>query len=121
MTRNRQRCILPPLGAQTPASRIFRISASGTGSGFSRRIERVVRMISKRSVVPATSSAIASSSTTALNARPAKRLQVSNLAACLRRDETGVLDRIEPFNEVGRDDAFLVSISQRARSQLEVK
>jgi hypothetical protein len=36
--------------AQTPASRIFRISSFGTGSGFSRRIDRVVRMISNRSV-----------------------------------------------------------------------
>src|SRR5215471_5338364 len=51
ITRNRQRCIFPPLGAHTPASRIFRISSFGTGSGFSRRIERVVLMISNRSVV----------------------------------------------------------------------
>jgi hypothetical protein len=38
------------LGAQVPASRIFRISSFGTGSGFNRRIDRVVRMISNRSV-----------------------------------------------------------------------
>src|SRR2546430_1437532 len=31
----------PPLGAHTPASSILRISSFGTGSGFSRRIERV--------------------------------------------------------------------------------
>jgi len=48
-TRNRQHCIFPPLGAQTPASRILRINSFGTGSGFSRRIDRVVRMISNRS------------------------------------------------------------------------
>jgi hypothetical protein len=34
---------LPPLGAQTPASKIWRINWSGTGSGLSRRIDRVVR------------------------------------------------------------------------------
>src|SRR6516225_8761152 len=51
ITRNRQRCILPPLGAQTPASRISRISSLGTGSDFSRRIDRVVRMISNKSGV----------------------------------------------------------------------
>jgi hypothetical protein len=39
--------MLPPLAAETPASRICRISALGTGSGFSRRIDRVVCMISK--------------------------------------------------------------------------
>src|SRR5258707_8104515 len=38
--------MLPPEGAAVPASRILLISASGTGSGFSRRIERVVWMIS---------------------------------------------------------------------------
>ena len=42
--------MFPPLGAQTPASRILRISSFDTGSGFSRRIDRVVLMISKRSV-----------------------------------------------------------------------
>src|SRR5215831_14499679 len=51
ITRNRQRCIFPPLGAQTPASRIFLISSFGTGSGLSRRIERVVLMISNSSVL----------------------------------------------------------------------
>src|SRR4029079_18390257 len=50
MTRKRQRCVLPPLGAHTPAWRILRSSAAGTGSGFSRRMARVVWMISKRSV-----------------------------------------------------------------------
>src|SRR5215472_11039510 len=50
-TRNRHRCMFPPLGAQTPASRILRISSFGTGSGLSRRIDRVVRMISNRSVL----------------------------------------------------------------------
>ncbi len=44
----RQRCILPPDGADVPASRTFRIKAAGTGSGFNRRIERVVCIISKR-------------------------------------------------------------------------
>src|SRR5581483_5732108 len=48
---NRHRWLLPPFGAHTPASMILRISASGTGSGLSRRMARVVRMISKRSVV----------------------------------------------------------------------
>jgi hypothetical protein len=43
-TRDRQRCMFRPLGAHTPASRIFRINSFGTGSGFSRRIERVVLM-----------------------------------------------------------------------------
>src|SRR5665213_3737310 len=46
----RQRCVLPPLAAQAPAARILLISASGTGSGFNRRIARVVCMISKTSV-----------------------------------------------------------------------
>jgi hypothetical protein len=40
--------MLPPLGAQVPASKIFRISSFGTGSGLSRRIDRVVRIISNR-------------------------------------------------------------------------
>jgi hypothetical protein len=48
-TRNRQPCIFPRLGAQTPASRILRINSFGTGSGFNRRIDRVVSMISNRS------------------------------------------------------------------------
>jgi len=43
--------MFPPLGAHTPASRILRISSFGTGSGLSRRIERVVLMISNRSVL----------------------------------------------------------------------
>src|SRR5262249_21491452 len=47
---NRHRCVLPPFGAHTPASRILRMSASGTGSGRSRRIARVECMISKRSL-----------------------------------------------------------------------
>ena len=47
-TRNLQRCMLPPEGADTPASRIFLTKAGGTGSGFNRRIERVVCMISNR-------------------------------------------------------------------------
>src|SRR5262244_2851704 len=34
ITRKRHRCMFPPLGAQTPASRIFRINSFGTGSGF---------------------------------------------------------------------------------------
>src|SRR5436190_1328468 len=50
MTRKRQRWVLPPLGAHTPACRILRTSASGTGSRFSRRMARMVWMISKRSV-----------------------------------------------------------------------
>src|SRR5215472_2335996 len=41
--------MLPPLGAHAPPSRIFRIRSFGTGSGFSRRIDRVVRMISNKS------------------------------------------------------------------------
>jgi hypothetical protein len=45
----RQRWVLPPLGAQVPACRIYAIASSGTGSGFSRRIARVVSMISNRS------------------------------------------------------------------------
>ena len=60
-TKNRHRCIFPPLGAQTPASRIFRISSFGTGSGFIRRIDRVVRMISNTSAVFANSSGMISS------------------------------------------------------------
>src|SRR5215472_2923488 len=51
MTRNRQRCMLPPDDADTPASRILRINSAGTGSGFKRRIDRVVAMISNRSGV----------------------------------------------------------------------
>src|SRR6266481_7391232 len=43
--------MLPPDGADTPASRIFRINSAGTGSGFSRRIDRVVAMISNRFAV----------------------------------------------------------------------
>jgi 2-hydroxychromene-2-carboxylate isomerase len=42
--------MFPPLGAQTPAWMIFRISSFGTASGFNRRIDRVVQIISKRSV-----------------------------------------------------------------------
>ena len=44
--------------AQTPASGIFRIKSFGTGSGFSRRIERVVLMISNRSMVLGSASGI---------------------------------------------------------------
>ena len=40
-----------PLGAHCPASMILAMSASGTGSGFNRRIARVVWMMSKRSVL----------------------------------------------------------------------
>jgi hypothetical protein len=47
--------MLPPLGAHTAASRSFCTNAAGTGSGFKRRIDRVVRMISNRSVVGARS------------------------------------------------------------------
>src|SRR3954468_11013620 len=43
--------MLPPLGAHTPASRICRLRSAGPGALFSRRIERVVRIISNRSVV----------------------------------------------------------------------
>src|SRR6516225_8107781 len=49
-TRKRQRCVLPPLAAAWPASRILRISSSGTGSGLSRLIARVEWMISNTSV-----------------------------------------------------------------------
>src|ERR1043165_8953352 len=35
---------LPPLGANVPASHTLRTSSGGTGSGFRRRIARVVRM-----------------------------------------------------------------------------
>src|SRR5204863_5253888 len=48
-TRKRQRWVLPPLAAHTPALKIFAINSSGTGSGFSRRIARVLSMISNRS------------------------------------------------------------------------
>jgi hypothetical protein len=41
--------MFPPLGAHTPASNTLRINSFGTGSGFNRRIDRVVRMISNRS------------------------------------------------------------------------
>jgi hypothetical protein len=53
--------MFPPLGAHTPASTILRIRSFGTGSGFSRRIDRVVLMISNRSVVFAVASGVASS------------------------------------------------------------
>src|SRR5271167_5167752 len=43
-TRKRQVWLLPPFAAAVPAIRIFLIISSGTGSGFSRRIERVVPM-----------------------------------------------------------------------------
>src|SRR5215469_2688365 len=46
-TRNRQRCMFPPLGAQTPASRILWISSFGTGAGFNRRIDPYVYKFSK--------------------------------------------------------------------------
>ena len=49
MTRKRQDCIFPPLAANVPDSRILLTNAGGTGSGFRRRMERVVRIISKRS------------------------------------------------------------------------
>ena len=42
-TRNRQRCMLPPDGAAVPASTILRISSAGTGSSFSRHIDRTGR------------------------------------------------------------------------------
>jgi hypothetical protein len=51
-TRNRQRWVLPPLGAHWAACRILLISSYGTGSGFSRRIARIVLMTSKMSIVP---------------------------------------------------------------------
>jgi hypothetical protein len=50
--------MFPPLGAHMPASRILRTSSFGTGSGFSRRIDRVVRIISNRSAVFAAASDI---------------------------------------------------------------
>src|SRR6185437_16850366 len=50
-----------------PASRIWRIMASGTGSDFSRRIALVVRMISKTSLA----SLIASAPFHAVELRPA--------------------------------------------------
>src|SRR5262249_35268561 len=53
MTRKRQVWRLPPLAAHIPASRILCISSSGTGSGFSRRMARVVWIMSNRSVVSA--------------------------------------------------------------------
>ena len=56
-----QRCTLPPLGAHEPASRIFRIRSLGTGSNFNRRNDRVVLMISNRSIVLVVSSGMASS------------------------------------------------------------
>jgi hypothetical protein len=49
MTRKRQDCILPPLAANVPDSRILFSNSLGTGSDFKRRMERVVRIISKRS------------------------------------------------------------------------
>src|SRR5262244_2045242 len=52
ITRKRQRWAFPPLGAHCPACRIWRMSASGTGSALRRRIERVVWMISNRSELP---------------------------------------------------------------------
>src|SRR5215469_7664216 len=51
--------MFPPLGAQVPASKILRISSLGTGSRFSRRIDRVERMISNRSLVFGVASGIA--------------------------------------------------------------
>jgi hypothetical protein len=51
--------MFPPLGAQTPASRILRINSFGTGSGFNLRIERVDLMISNKSAVLAAASGIA--------------------------------------------------------------
>jgi hypothetical protein len=65
----------PPLevaaaGAQVPASRIFRINSFGTGTGFSRRIEQVVLMISNRSVVPRIFSAVAFSHVPSDRAEP---------------------------------------------------
>jgi hypothetical protein len=54
ITMKRPCCILPPLGAQTPASRSFLIRASGTGSGFNRRIERVLNDLEQIGVGPAT-------------------------------------------------------------------
>jgi hypothetical protein len=50
-TKNRQRWVLPPLGAHWATCRILLISSSGTGSGFSRRIASIVLMTSKMSVV----------------------------------------------------------------------
>jgi hypothetical protein len=50
--------MLPPPGAHAPASRILLISSFGTGSGFNRRIEQVVRMISNRSYAFRTASGI---------------------------------------------------------------
>src|SRR3954452_7170100 len=50
--------MFPPLGAQTPASRILRVNSGGTEVGFNRRIDRVVRMTWKRSAVIGACSAI---------------------------------------------------------------
>src|SRR5712671_3329342 len=58
MTRNRHDCILPPFAAKVPASSTCLSSAAGTGSGFSRRMDRVVRMISNRSCPSGAMSAI---------------------------------------------------------------
>src|SRR5258708_29018468 len=50
-TKKRIFCVFPPLAAPSPAWRIFWISSSGTGSGFSRRMDRVVVMISNTSSI----------------------------------------------------------------------
>ena len=71
--------MLPPLGAQTPASRIFRINSFGTGSGFKRRIDRVVRIISNRLAVSAMSSGIP------FSARHSRiELNLSDASACCK-------------------------------------
>jgi hypothetical protein len=47
-TMKRQCWASPPLGAHVAASRTSRMISSGTGSGFSRRIARIVRIASNR-------------------------------------------------------------------------
>src|SRR5260370_42631477 len=50
-SRIRQRCVLAQFGSHRPAWVIFRMRASGAVLGFSRRMARVVCMISKRSLL----------------------------------------------------------------------
>ena len=57
-------CVLPPLTAETAAAIIFRVSSSGTGSGFNLRMALVVWMISNR---PVSSVTLSSSSGEAPN------------------------------------------------------
>src|SRR6185437_17182099 len=90
MTRNRHDCILPPLAAKVPACSTWFSNAFGTGSGFSRRMDRVVRMISNRSCPSGAMSVIDNLLFAAVH--------------CDRLGRPGSLERISLFADTAQQD-----------------